>query len=676
MRADLLLLAQEDLELFSNRGTVRRAQAECAAGEPALISFTEVDGHVVFDWQDATRCTFPSGKSLTEATCTCSAVGVCRHIVRSVLTYQSSQTKSGSDENWWPGEITELALEAVFKPTLLKRARDLIAQGQLVRLSCGRRPVARFISLSHTVRFIVPHNIQYAVCDCRDQQPCMHVAMAALCFRLITANTPPVTVETGDRSRFEKVAWITKLEDALTLLTSGGFNTATSGEALRQLQQLALEAAKTGSFFITELIDEMIEARERQMRGDAQFAPEKLATIFAELLCRLDAANAAPNERSIPINLILGGKWNAPSLVKTANLTALGSIATSTRQTTELRAYAVENNSGEIVSTIKKIANQPGDEQPSFQQLSRRPTANAIPFATLAASNIIVKSGKMTASRELKLSGSQISASPQDNNWSLLSPSIYFDDVEELHLSLTTEFPSYLAQRSASLAFRVLKIETIEKTSFWYETQVVDVLLTDKAGGRCRMLLPYRSRAAEGFELTLKLLQDSDYKLIYVAGLWSFTDMVTVRPASLVFEVGGERIMLQPDNGFARGISEEKLALPTAASTPGAQSEFSDGAHFQDTHDLPINECLRTLGNLMVKGVLRAGPIDLRQLAMLEKQSEAGQSRLLSPAIAEYIDACARMEAHPENLDLAREAVLYGFKRLLVVAFLLERERH
>jgi hypothetical protein len=676
MRVDLLQLTQEDLELFSNRGTVRRASAECEAGDPPLNSIEEAAGTIAFDWQDSCRCTIPAGKSLNEATCTCSATGICRHIVRSVLAYQATHSRARENDQWWPGAISDTVLTDAFKPAILKRARELVEQGQLVRLTCGRRPVARFISLAHTVRFIVPDNVQYAVCDCRDQQPCMHVAMAVMCFRLTTANIAQITIETGHRVKFEAAGWITKLEEALTSLISTGFASSSASETLRRLQQLIIEATDTGSFFIAELLDEIIESRDQQLRGDAQFSPEKLAALLGELLCRLDAAQTKSDERTVPVNLLLGGKWNAPSLIKTANMTALGSIVSDSRQAVEIAVYALEKRSGEIVSIVKTVANQPGDDQPSFQKLSQRMIAGTVSLATLAASNVIVKNSKMTASREIKLSNSQLSTSPQDYSWNLLNPSIYFEDLNELQLSLNTEFPSYLSQRTASSALRVLKVAETGLASFRYENQNVDTTLLDASGNACHMALQYRSRGSEGFELTLKLLNDPAYKLIYVAGLWTLQNGLTVRPAGLIFEVGGERIMLQPDIGFVRGLSEQPTVVPEGQHVDMLSDQLEPSFASFDPYDLPITECMRTLGQLMVKGILRGGPIDLRQLAMLQQQCEAGHSRLLGPAIDSYIDSCALHDAQPQDLDKARKNVCERFKRFLVVTFLLSSERH
>ena len=719
LHLDLLRLEHQDLELFCNRGTVRRASAECEAGAPKVVSFKESADFLKVDWEDSASCFLPAGKSLNAATCTCNAVGVCRHLIRTVFYYQSLQSRDVVDgaapvldlndspdvapgiapeappensvktaalisEHWWPGGFDDEALSAHFKTAMLKKASFMLSQGQVVRLSNGRRPFARFISLSHTVRFIVANNLHFIVCDCRDQPPCLHAAMAVLAFRMIEPTAPATTIETDQAGTQEPIAWISEkhLEAALDSLFSSGFSSiGGKDDALRKLQQLILAANKSGSYFIVELIEELLEAREQQLAGDAIFLPERLASTFAELLCRLDAAAQRAESRRIPRDLILGGKWSAPSFVKTANLTALGSVASASRLGSELRAYAIDRHNGEIISIVKRSAHTSGESLPAFDELAKRLTVASVSFGVLAASNLIVRSGKMTASRELKLAGGKIGISPQDNNWNQLGASVCYDDVDELQNSLANEFPPYLVQRSASLSFRVLKIASSESVSFSYDSQTIQVILNDPLGGKAMLRLPYRSRAARGFERTLSALLNQQLKLQYVAGLWSqHGKYLIVRPASLVFEFGNERLMLQPDIDSVTGVAEEKFWQGAAASDNQLDKldklvDFSGTSSVLDAQDLPVQETLRALGNLMVRGILRAGAIDLRQLAMLQQQCEAAQSRLLAPAIAEFIDANARLDSQQGDPATLKRVVFDKFKRLAVVGFLLEQER-
>ena len=86
-REDLLVLTDEDLALLSNKGTVKRARREIEEKSVDGTITDSDDGTVRIEWTDGVVCTLSNNERLSERQCTCSAVEVCRHLVRAVILY-------------------------------------------------------------------------------------------------------------------------------------------------------------------------------------------------------------------------------------------------------------------------------------------------------------------------------------------------------------------------------------------------------------------------------------------------------------------------------------------------------------------------------------------------------------------------------------------------------------
>ncbi|MER7619537.1 hypothetical protein ABT361_48100, partial [Nonomuraea wenchangensis] len=83
MRTDLLALTTDSLAALTNRGLVKRAAKE-ATPELRL----DADGTVHGGFPGGPDTSLPPG-GLDAARCTCGAIGVCRHVIAVILTYQT-----------------------------------------------------------------------------------------------------------------------------------------------------------------------------------------------------------------------------------------------------------------------------------------------------------------------------------------------------------------------------------------------------------------------------------------------------------------------------------------------------------------------------------------------------------------------------------------------------------
>ena len=229
MRTDLLALTIDDLIVLSNRGLVNRSQKDLSSGAFTASIDTEEDGTVRLTWSDGVLCELPSQRSIAEDCCSCNAMGICRHLIRSILAYQAwvpstastaddvvhdvvvhdvvvhdvvdvvtpvtavsseesvtpqsdrsavnpsypnqtgtNQTDPSQTETiaWDPGEITDAVLEPYFKPGEWERLQKSYAQGQVIELSRSAKPTAYFHQWGISVRFMVPGEVRYVYCSC------------------------------------------------------------------------------------------------------------------------------------------------------------------------------------------------------------------------------------------------------------------------------------------------------------------------------------------------------------------------------------------------------------------------------------------------------------------------------------------------------------------------------
>ncbi|MEV0627498.1 hypothetical protein [Nonomuraea wenchangensis] len=90
MRTDLLALTTDSLAALTNRGLVKRAAKE-ATPELRL----DADGTVHGGFPGGPDTSLPPG-GLDAARCTCGAIGVCRHVIAVILTYQTLPTTPAS----------------------------------------------------------------------------------------------------------------------------------------------------------------------------------------------------------------------------------------------------------------------------------------------------------------------------------------------------------------------------------------------------------------------------------------------------------------------------------------------------------------------------------------------------------------------------------------------------
>ncbi|MFA7339235.1 MAG: hypothetical protein WC028_20820 [Candidatus Obscuribacterales bacterium] len=682
MRNDLLALTQEDLELYSNRGTVRRALSEIENGEPALSKFTELEDSLTFEWSDQVTCIFDAKVDLRKSNCSCSSITICRHLIRSVLHYQTIRWSSSAKETttvdvpiqpiaensqqglqqpWWPGEISDQSIAQCAKKAMIKQAEVLFAEGQIATVSGGSKPRINFLSLAHTVRFLVSGDIRYAVCDCNDEAPCAHAILAVKCFRLVEAKENSQLIETVIKEK-PPTDSLNVIEACLNSFLNHGLDSSNK-ESIRLLTLAKQHSDQLHHYFISELLEDLLQYREQLLLGDASMAPELLSTKLGELLARIDAARYRQGPKPLPLALVLGGKWNAPQAVKKISLTSLGSTAVQLRKQTVLTCYAIDSRTGQLCR-IEKVYNNNAASQTSFEELARKPIIKSNSIADLAAANLLVTGAKLSPSRILTIGRSPLVVNPHDYNWASLPASIFHTDFTELESTLEGEHPSFLTDKSLQSSLKVAKINACHQKRFDYAEQSLVASCEDQFGHLAMLKLGYRSRAARGFELATQALSSNNFELRYIAGFWGYAGTkLTVHPITLVFENAGSRLALQP--AVARTFN-----WPEANKNNNHALETSQSTNL-NSDILPSVETLRQVGVIVSKGLLRIDSRNIQVLKELLQECDMCCSKLLHRAIEKVINIYEQSE---QSFIDGETELNKSIKELLLVCFVINQE--
>lgn len=381
MRADLLALSADDLVALSNRGTVKRAARELAG----LELTEEADGTVLAAAADAVA-QLPPGVALGDATCSCPAAGLCRHVVGAVLAYHE-QHEAPALAAWDPGAITDEALAAVGRGALLRGVRALAARGQVADLVRAARPVARLHDADAIVRFPVPGELAHARCTCGQPAPCEHAGLAVLAFRELDG--PAGTVELGAPPPLPP---LDELEDGLGLLVEAGV-AAGRPAVVRALERDAAHALELGLRWPADTLAELADAVRRHGAAEASYAPREAVALVAELAARLDALRAG----SVPRTLLAGTARRGDAEVRGGLLIGLGCRARRVGAVSHFDALLLDPAGGRVL-----IAGRSVEAAPSFAQLAAGTLRPGIGFAALGRGQLVVTGATLSPAGRLK----------------------------------------------------------------------------------------------------------------------------------------------------------------------------------------------------------------------------------------------------------------------------------
>ncbi len=661
-RQDLLALSEDDLVLLTNRGTVKRCIRELAENEFSFKFEDDLHGNLKFFWSDGADCSLPANASLSSSVCSCPALGICRHLVRSVLTYQrlgtthspadehassssasaspsiaapeagaqatpseipatdagkiesvpaehsadGSQTTPPAQQNvnpslagtsWNPGDITDEVMNNQMKPAIVKRARKLFNESQVVELIIGPKPLARYFTIPAAVRFLVPGDARYTHCNCVEEAPCVHVALSILAFRLLKQRSAAI-VTTGDTKVAPPLVMIEEIELLLKEITCVGLAGLTHSYVSR-LQKLKQKCEQSGLSWTSDLIQDALEERDRYHAGDALFSQERLVEVIGEICARNDALK---NETgAVPRIFVTGSSADRPADQDNLRLIGLGCGVEHRNRSASLTAYFQDDDTGYLIGIRRQVVTEDdtADQIRRFWQFAAGTQIRNHNLHSLAAGQLLCKGGKLTPSR-LYSPGrvSPLALNPQSFNWEKLKFPILVESFSDLRSLIAFQPPAYLGPRHPGRNFHVCPINRMESVRFSTSHQALVGTAIDKAGDRATFYHPYTLRGRDGLEATMRILKDPKVQPIFVAGMFSArASGLVVRPVSIVVQDGAMRKILQP---WIDALPQKSSSEQTPEQTAQQEASVHPLQAFADALE-------GSLGELLIDGVERTG---------------------------------------------------------------------
>ncbi|MCB9609649.1 MAG: hypothetical protein H6716_23860 [Polyangiaceae bacterium] len=632
-RADLLALTAEDLAALTNRGTVKRAQKELQSDELEFQVRDADDGDLVVVWSNGVSCTFVRGKTIKDAICTSGLNGITRHVIRSVLAYQSQQQADASGEpgdsapsgpasSWDPGQISDEQLEQHFGKAAVSKARRRFEAGVLLELIRGAKPTVRFLEESITLRFLVEGDLGYVTGDCAERQLSLWCAVAVWGFRELSAEKVAGIVSVHQTRVTDRREEVSQIEELLDELGRDGFAGLAPTWRARCSRAEAV-ARKAGLIWPAEIMLELLEQQELYVQRDARFEPRLCVELLGELTARCRAI--ANSTTSIPQALIRGSQADSVAEIAGGRMIGLGLGIVAWKRHATLSVYLQDADLGSVMSVERSFAEEDADKPArDFETLAATSIRRNLSLAGLTTSQLLLKAGKRTPSGRLLLPRgvSSMGVNPQDFQWEQLKAPLAADSFAQLQARYLELPPSYLRPRRRTENLHVVALARASEPGFEPAMQVLTATLHDTAGGRARLVHPYHDRGRAGFGRLLRTLTSMGEQVRYVCGhVRSVRDTLELQPVSLIYEHEGRRLSLLPWIADANSV------------TPADEQLLND--ELDDERD-PVADQLQDLRDAVADALLmgvRQAPA-AAWLALAERCSAMGFVRLADAVAA------------------------------------------
>ena len=664
MRNDLLTLTPDDLAALTNRGILKRAQRELDDAEVTGTVAEDAAGALAVTWSDGPFCTIAAGGALKDGRCTCASATLCRHLVRTVLAYQKSHAAAAETPPtpagpWDPGDIPDESLAKHFRPAALSRQRATFDAGVVAELTREAKPVARFHHPQATVRFLVPGDVRYTHCDCGEEAPCPHAALAVWAFRRLPDGDAAGLVSTAGRAEPVAADLIAELDGVVAALLESGFSGATPPWADR-VTRLETRCRAGGLAWPADILEGLAEQYRKYATHDAAFAPDRAAELVGELLLRRDAI--VHDTGALPQLLVRGSAAQAVGTLGKTRLVGLGCRVTVGHRDTEIVAYLQDADTGGVVVVSKETAHPDPATNPPPADFARLAHSQALKgsgkpftFRDVARGQLLIEAGQRSAAGVLKVGRAGASLQPQNYAWESLRPPTLVEDYAILRTRLAAQPPSSLRPRHAAEDFFVLAVQAVAAPHFDGPSQVTLATLIDAAGHTATLRHPYADAGKGGTEALLVALAGP---VKFVSGVVRVAQGgLTVEPCAVVVETERGREMVLP------WVDAAPVGGASVASVGGLAAQLRDplAAAFE-AMQLATEE-------LLVVGLRRADATAERRWAELQRTAESVGLTQSGGLVAKLVESLAekrrtpRWDAGPAAVVLKRIVALMRLVR-------------
>ncbi|MEB7885449.1 SWIM zinc finger family protein [Serratia fonticola] len=490
-RSDLLELTPEALMALSNAGFVKRAQKEVAEGKQPELTERD-DGCIDARFGDGNQVTFPPGKTLRDATCSCPASSMCRHRVTLVLAYQALHATGlppeagdaqpqGSAPAWSPARFSEQLRDVPL--SVISRAKKLIQGSVVVQLSKGSgaqaTPSARLPMCD--VRFFSRSSLAHARCDCIQETICEHIVMAVWGFEQAEISQPDfeqltlqIRLPDGEQAQAnalfdqsEAVLLQTSLDKLLLKLWSDG--SSQPERAIKPLMaQVGRHAQQLQWRWISESLADIQQGMADQHNRSSRYHPVEFLQRISGLSARLVAARCMDQQAQqqslprLPAAEILGLGVKGEIQLEHLKLVSLGARYWADEQQEGVDLIYTDPDSQALMVIERQWPKNSAPQGVATPIGSRRIAGH--PVKKLAACQVITNAAKRRANGALDIaSGKQYtSVLPLSARaWELLGEPLRQPDAAALKRHLQQALPDFVRPRQPIEQLHILPVSEV-----------------------------------------------------------------------------------------------------------------------------------------------------------------------------------------------------------------------
>lgn len=585
LRADLLALTPQTLASLANRGLVKRAEKDLAAGSAPEVTVAD-DGTVRGRFPDGTDTTLPPGIGLDAAECGCGATGVCRHRIGLVLAYQRTAESAPEDDkpaapdafvDWSPAEFDDDALAAALGRPALTAAGRVRDRGYRARLHrpTPDDPAPRVELPTCTVRFPVPHELGYALTDASAALRGEVVALAVWAFRIGDAEGAQTTeVSVGGRTATaerteEALRTALSLADDLLLDGVQQAGPVFAGSLARAQEALTAASLHWPAGAVAELREQVDAYAARGTHYEA----ERYALLLAELHARHRAAGRDPVG-------VLGTEEAPQTPLRRVRLVALGCRIGGTAGDRTAETYFAHADAG-IALVLRKRWDLTEGQSPAGHDLSTRRLLGS-PLHTLATANVVSEHTTRAADRTVSISRGRIAATsvtPLGSAWRELPGSLLVRDTAA-HLRAAGERPPRLIRpRVAAESVRVVEVTAVESVGYDPAAQRLEAVVRDPAGNEVLVRADYNPLCPGGLDALAAALGDEEVHC--VSGMLNRAHgRIVLDPLAVLTSTGVIVPDLAPGDGAtALTTAPPRRSDPITTALESALTALAEAAH-------------------------------------------------------------------------------------------------
>ena len=418
----------------------------------AIPELTGPDGMVF------ARDGFNISGGLGAASCSCGAPGTCRHVVALVLAYQ--RASAPATELWSPGEFGDDALAEFAGARALASARRLRRAGYAarVRRSTTDDPVPRVDLPTRTVRFLAPHQLDYAHSDAAGRSHQEVVTLAVWAFRVadglhraaddVWVQVGGAPAATGESGLEAAVA----LADEVLLAGIANLGTGVSPRLTAVRRELDAAGLRWPLLAVEELGEQLAAYQERRAGHQAR----RVAELLAELHARHRAATWSGSALRVHV---LGTEEPAETPLRRSRLTGLGCRVHATGAGRTSDVFLADADTATVLVLRRNWpAGQAADGGPlTGHDLASRRIGGA-GLAALAAGNVVTGSAVRSASRLVRLAPGRVgrtTVTASSGEWDRLPVSLVVRDPAALARELDELPPGPIRPRVEAASVRV-----------------------------------------------------------------------------------------------------------------------------------------------------------------------------------------------------------------------------